>query len=171
MINVLQINSLRKLIPANQLIVSPSKPRNSHLIDTRNKNPTYGICSIMHAACHATSDLKFGSYTALSSSSPMIEALKLVTVDVESRSQTPSLWLKRQHTCGLLTVHTLYWQPCTTIIMHLCSYWGCGQVFHKHAKLILITRLVWVKTGILIKCVVISCSLPLPSFSIMRSWK
>ena len=42
MINVLQINLLRKLIPANQLIVSPSKPRNSHLIDTCNKNPTYG---------------------------------------------------------------------------------------------------------------------------------
>ena len=40
-INVLQINSLRKLIPANQLIASPSKPRNLHLIDTHNKNPTY----------------------------------------------------------------------------------------------------------------------------------
>ena len=40
-INVLQIDSLRKLIPANQLIASPSKPRNLHLIDTHNKNPTY----------------------------------------------------------------------------------------------------------------------------------
>ena len=40
-INVLHINSLRKLIPANQLIASPSKPHSLHLIDTRNKNPTY----------------------------------------------------------------------------------------------------------------------------------
>ena len=37
-----EINSLHKLIPANQLIVSPSKPHNLHLIDTCNKNPTYG---------------------------------------------------------------------------------------------------------------------------------
>ena len=49
------------------------------------------IYSIMHAACHATRDLKFGSCTALSSSSPVIEASKLVTVEVESWSQTPSL--------------------------------------------------------------------------------
>ena len=34
----------------------------------------------------------------------------------------------------------------------------------------LVTRLAWVKTGILIKCVVVSRSLPLPFFSIMRSW-
>ena len=45
------------------------------------------ICSIMHAAYHVTSDLKFGSCTALSSSSPVIKASKLVS----SRSQTPSL--------------------------------------------------------------------------------
>jgi hypothetical protein len=45
----------------------------------------------MHAACHAMSDLKFGSSTALSSSSPLIEALKLVTVEVNSWSQMPSL--------------------------------------------------------------------------------
>ena len=32
-----------EVIPANQLIASPSKPRNSHLIDTRNINPTYGM--------------------------------------------------------------------------------------------------------------------------------
>lgn len=42
----------------------------------------------MHAACHATCDLKFGSCTALPSSSPVTEASKLVTVKVESRSQT-----------------------------------------------------------------------------------
>ena len=45
----------------------------------------------MHAACYAMTDLKFGSCTALSSSSPVIEASKLVTLDVESQSQTPSL--------------------------------------------------------------------------------
>ena len=48
----------------------------------------YIASCIMHAACHAMSDLKFESCTstALSSSSPVIEASKLV-----SRSQTPSL--------------------------------------------------------------------------------
>ena len=47
----------------------------------------------MHAVCHATSNLKFGSCTALSSSSPVIEASKLVTVEVENWSQTPLVGL------------------------------------------------------------------------------
>ena len=49
------------------------------------------INSNMHAACNATTDLKFESCTALLSSSPVIEASKLVTIEVKSRSQTPSL--------------------------------------------------------------------------------
>ena len=39
---------------------------------------------------HAMTDLKFGRCTALSSSCPVTEASKLVTVAVESLSQTPS---------------------------------------------------------------------------------
>ena len=38
-------------------------------------------------------DLKFGSYTVLSTSSPMIEASKLVPVEVESISQTVRCYL------------------------------------------------------------------------------
>ena len=40
----------------------------------------------MHVACHATTDLKFGSCTVLSSSSPEVEASKPVKVKVESQS-------------------------------------------------------------------------------------
>ena len=58
----------------------------------KNKASLVLYYSIMHAACHAMSDLKFGSCTALLSSSPVIEASKLV-----SRSQTPSLQLRRRH--------------------------------------------------------------------------
>ena len=48
---------------------------------------------VMHVACHAMTDLKFGSCTVLSSSSPEVEASKPVTVEVESESydQTPFL--------------------------------------------------------------------------------
>ena len=51
---------------------------------------------IHHAACsmpYTTGDFKLGSasYTALSSSSPVIGTSKPVTIEVESRSQTPSL--------------------------------------------------------------------------------
>ena len=42
---------------------------------------------IMRAACHATSDLKFGSCIALSSSSPAIEASKPVAVEAISMSR------------------------------------------------------------------------------------
>ena len=44
----------------------------------------------MHAVCHETTDRKFGSCTAMSSSSPVIEALKLVTVKIESVSDSIS---------------------------------------------------------------------------------
>ena len=59
----------------------------------------------MHVVCHATTDLKFGSCTALSSSSPVIEASKLI--EVESQSQTPSLQLRCRHQCGLLTISAM----------------------------------------------------------------
>ena len=56
---------------------------------------------------------------ALSSSSPVIEALKLVP---ESWSQTPSLRLRRCHQCGLYYIDDLLpYAP-----LELCSYWGCG---------------------------------------------
>ena len=74
---------------------------------------------------HATTDLKFGSCTALSSSSPVIEALKSVPVEVESRSQTPSLRLRRRQRCGLYCIADLL----PHAPLELCSYWECGQVF------------------------------------------
>ena len=75
---------------------------------------------------HATTDLKFGSSTVLSSSSPVIEALKLVPVEVESRSQTTSLELRCRYQCGVYYIDDLLpYAP-----LELCSYWGCGQVFH-----------------------------------------
>ena len=47
--------------------------------------------------------------------------LKIVSVEVESRSQTPSLWLRRQYQC----VYALYWRPFTIwTIMHAAT----GQV-------------------------------------------
>ena len=58
----------------------------------------YNMYISRYAARHAVT---FGSCTALSSSSPIIEASKLVTIEVKSQSQTPSLWLRRQHLCGL----------------------------------------------------------------------
>ena len=42
----------------------------------------------LYSMHHAMTDLKFGSCTVLSSSSPVIEVSKLVPVKVESRSQT-----------------------------------------------------------------------------------
>ena len=49
-------------------------------------------------------DLKFGSCTVLSSSSPVIEASKLVPIQIESLSQTPSLQLRRRYQCHLWLV-------------------------------------------------------------------
>ena len=81
----------------------------------------------LYSMHHAMTDLKFGSYTALSSSSPVIEASKLVPVEVESQSQTPSLRLRCQHWCGVYYIidDLLLYAP-----LELCSYWECGQVFH-----------------------------------------
>ena len=58
------------------------------------------------------------------------EASKRVTIEVESRSQTPSLRLRRRQRCGLQTVHALCWrpQPYYAPWEHE-SYWGCGQAF------------------------------------------
>ena len=44
-----------------------------------------------HTACHALTNLTFRSCTALLSLSPVIEALKLVTVKVESRCHADSI--------------------------------------------------------------------------------
>jgi hypothetical protein len=56
---------------------------------------------------------------------PMIEALKPVTIEVESRSQAPSLRLKRWHVA--LCTHYI-----DDLLSHaplpLCNYWGYGQV-------------------------------------------
>jgi hypothetical protein len=59
----------------------------------------------------------------------VIEASKLVTIEVESRSHTPSLWLRRRHGCRLCThyIDDLVPHP----PLQVCSYWGYGQeVFH-----------------------------------------
>ena len=57
----------------------------------------------MHAVCYATSDLKFESCTALSSSSRVIEASKFVTVKVKGRSQTPSVGLLNDCEWGVVS--------------------------------------------------------------------
>jgi hypothetical protein len=92
----------------NQLICRVSDPVSSEYIISRvllSLTSSYCWPNFTHPV---TMDLKFGSCTALSSSSPVIEASKLVTVEVESRFQTPSLRLRRLHRCGLYTVHALY---------------------------------------------------------------
>ena len=54
----------------------------------------------------------------------VIEASKLVTIEVKSRSQTPSLRLR----CHRLCTHCI-----DDLLPHaqlqLCSYWGYGQCF------------------------------------------
>ncbi len=61
------------------------------------------------ARAHVTTNLKFGSCTALSSSSPVIEASKLVTVEVESHHLTieapASMWLIH---CACTILTTFY---------------------------------------------------------------
>ena len=84
------------------------------------------LYNIMHAACHAMTDLKFRSCTVLSSSSPVIEASKPVTVKVESWSQIPIsvieapalMWLVD----GVRTILMTFTIVCT--IRTICSYWG-----------------------------------------------
>jgi hypothetical protein len=75
---------------------------------------------------HIMTDLKFGSCTVLSSSSPVIEASKFATVEVESRSQTPSLLLRCLHRCGLYTVYILYIDDLYN--MHHYNYAATGDV-------------------------------------------
>ncbi len=86
---------------------------------------------IYYSMRHVATNLKFGSCTALSSSSPVIEALKPVTIEVESRSQTPSRWLRRLHQCCLYTVNALHWRPFTICTIRLCSYWDVVKCFIK----------------------------------------
>ena len=56
----------------------------------------------------------------------MIEASKLVTVEVENRSQIPLL-------CGIhmacrLCIHYIDdFVPYVPLELHVCSYWGCGH--------------------------------------------
>ena len=82
-----------------------------------------------HAVCHATINPIFKSYMALLTSLPVIENYH---IEVKSRSQTPSLRLRRRR-CG---------SDCTQYIDDLlpyeplCSYWACGQVFYNHKKVL-----------------------------------
>ena len=39
-----------------------------------------------------------------------------------------------------IDVYTLYWRPCTTCTITLCSYWGYGRVFHFTLSNIVISR-------------------------------
>jgi hypothetical protein len=58
---------------------------------------------------------------------PVVEALKLVTIEVESRSQTPSQRSRRQY--AALCMHYID-VPLPHAPIPLCSYWGYGQQFH-----------------------------------------
>ena len=80
----------------------------------------------MHAACHTTSSQKLGSCTALSSSSRVIEASKLVTVEIERLHLGDRL--QGHVACRLCTHYIDDLVPYAPL--ELCSYWGCGQVFH-----------------------------------------
>jgi hypothetical protein len=78
---------------------------------------------------HVTTDLKFGSCTALSSSSPAIEASKVVTVKVESTiSVIGGAWI--DVACTLCTHYIDDLLPYASL--ELSSYWGCGQVFRMY---------------------------------------
>ena len=50
----------------------------------------------------------------------IVEASKFVRVEVESQSQTHG------HRCGLHYIDDLL----SHAPLEVCSYWGCGQVFH-----------------------------------------
>ncbi len=60
---------------------------------------------------------------------PVVEASKLVTIEVESRSQTPSLRLRCQH--AALCTHYI-----DNLLSHsplpICNYWGHDQEFHNN---------------------------------------
>ena len=77
------------------------------------------LCYIFNDSTNAATNLTFLDYMALLSSSPVIEAYKPVTIDIESQSQTPFLRLRHWH-CryGLLTcVRTIL----TTFTILLCT--------------------------------------------------
>ena len=78
----------------------------------------------MHAACHAATNLMFGSCTVLGSSSPVIEASKLVTVKMESQSQTPSLQLRHWLVDCARTMLTTFTILCTMTTMQLLGMWS-----------------------------------------------
>ncbi len=69
----------------------------AYVIRWINKASLYSMNHAYSTACCATTDLKFGSCTVLSSSSVM-EALKLITIKVRSRSWTLSL---HQHAASM----------------------------------------------------------------------
>ena len=86
----------------------------------------------MHVVCHATTDLKFGSCTVLSSSSPEVEASKPVKVKVESQSTDTISVIEVPASIGLVdcacTVKILmifYHNNIMHAPLELCSYWGC----------------------------------------------
>ena len=90
--------------------------------------------------------LKFGSYTVLSSSS-LIEASKLVIIEAESRSQTPSLQLRHRDVDCVCTI-------VTTFLPHACMY-----------------RCNYATTGYMVKCFIKGQNKPFFSWALVhQSW-
>ncbi len=85
----------------------------------------------MHACMHAVyrnrSEVRKLYCTVEFVSESVIEASKLVTIEVESRSHTPSLRLR--HRCAHYIDDLL-----PHVSLQLCSYWGYDQVFHAMNK-------------------------------------
>ena len=69
-------------------------------------------------AYHAMTDLKFGSCTALSSSSLWLKHRNCHYQGQES--QTPSPWLRHRH--------CVHWRPFTICAITVCSYWHAGDM-------------------------------------------
>jgi hypothetical protein len=124
------------LISCELLSLTSTADRTSHIflayvIPWINKASLELYVARHRVACH---DQPIWSCTALSSSVPVVEASKLVTIEVESQSQTPSLQLRRWH-AALCThyniVHTID-DHLPHAPLPLCSYSGHGQEFHNN---------------------------------------
>ena len=77
----------------------------------------------MHAACHATTNLKFGSCIALPSSSPVIEASKLITVEIKDM-----VWRLFE---GGPNTHKMAAAVQTCFHLHICStFQNCLLALH-----------------------------------------
>ena len=86
------------------------------------------LCYIacQHASCQATIQKLHCAIKFVS----VIEASKLITVEVESQSQTSSMRLR--HRCRLCTHYIDNLLPHAPL--QLCSYWGYGQMFYILSK-------------------------------------